>query len=136
MGIIGIHALLYTSEPEKLRAILRDVFHFRHVDAHDGWLIFALPPTEMGVHPAGPSHGEPGTHAISFICDDIRATTAELRAKGIDIGGEPQDQGWGITATMALPGGCNVMLYQPRHPLAIDKGAASGEPSSVDKELL
>ncbi|HTM03962.1 MAG TPA: VOC family protein [Vicinamibacterales bacterium] len=136
MSIIGVHALLYTSEPEKVRAILRDVFHFRHIEAHDGWLIFGLPPAEMGVHPAGPPHGRPGMHAISFMCDDIHTTSAELRAKGIDIRGEPQNQGWGVTMVMSLPGGCDVMLYQPRHPLAIDKGTASGVQSSVDKELL
>lgn len=119
MGIIGIHTLLYTSEPEKVRAVLRDVFGFPSVDAHEGWLIFGLPPAEMGVHPAEPPHGRPGTHAVSFMCDDIHATITELRAKGIDVHGGPDDQGWGITATMALPGGCDVMLYQPRHPLAI-----------------
>src|SRR5690348_16573677 len=121
MCSIGIHTLLYTSEPEKVRAILRDVFHFRHVAAHDGWLIFGLPPAEMGVHPADPPHGQPGTHAISFLCDDIRATSEALRAKGVDIRGEPRDQGWGVTLMISLPGGCDVMLYQPRHPLAIDR---------------
>jgi hypothetical protein len=135
MSIIGIHTLLYTSEPEKVRAILRDVFHFRHVEAHDGWLIFGLPPAEMGVHPADSPHGQPGTHAISFLCDDIRATSEALRAKGVDIRGEPRDQGWGVTLMMSLPGGCDVMLYQPRHPLAIDRANAHGG-QSIDKELL
>jgi len=128
MAIIGIHTLLYTSEPEQVRAILRDVFGFHHIEVHDGWLIFRLPPAEMGVHPAEAPHGSPGTHAISFMCDDIQATMAELRAKGIEMRGEPQDQGWGITTMMVLPGGCHVMLYEPRHPLAIDRGA-----DAVDK---
>jgi hypothetical protein len=129
MGVIGVHTLLYTSEPELVRAILREVFRFSHVEVHDGWLIFGLPPAEMGVHPAEPPHGKPGTHAISFICDDIQATVKELRGKGIEIPGEPQDQGWGITAMMALPGGCHVMLYEARHPLAIRR-------DGIDKELL
>jgi catechol 2,3-dioxygenase-like lactoylglutathione lyase family enzyme len=114
MGIIGTHTILYTSEPEALRATLRDVFGFDHVDAGDGWLIFAVPPAEMGVHPAdGPAH------QVSFMCDDIAATKAELEAKGIEFRGEPENGGFGIVATMVLPGGVDVMLYQPRHPTAI-----------------
>ena len=112
--ITGVHGLLYTSEPEKLRAVLRDVFGWQHVDAHDGWLIFALPPAELGVHPDEHPH-----HEISFMCDDIDATMADLRARGIEFRGEPVDAGFGITATMALPGGVDVLLYQPRHATAI-----------------
>ena len=114
MAITGTHALLYTSEPEQLRAVLRDVFGWDHVDAHDGWLIFALPPTELGVHPA-----EKPSHELSLMCDDLDATVAELRAKGIDFGGEPENQGFGIVTTMVLPGGVDMMLYQPRHATAI-----------------
>lgn len=51
MGINGMHGLLYSSEPGRLRAMLRDVFGFTHVDAGEGWLIFAMPPAELGVHP-------------------------------------------------------------------------------------
>ena len=69
MPITGTHALLYTSEPEALRACLRDVFGWSHVDVHDGWLIFALPPAELGVHPA-----EAPAHELTFMCDDITAT--------------------------------------------------------------
>ena len=119
--IIGTHMLLYTSEPEALRAMLRDVFGFSHVDAGHGWLIFALPPAEIGVHPTDPPHGEAGTHAVSFMCDDIHATVKELRAKGVTIPGEPEDHGYGITVMMELPGGCPVQLYEPRHPLAIKR---------------
>ena len=117
MPITGTHALLHTSEPEAVRAIFRDVFGWHHVDAHDGWLIFALPPAELGVHPA--MDGEPPHHELSFMCDDIAATVAELRAKGIDIPDEPQHAGFGIIATMKLPGGLDVLLYQPRHLTAI-----------------
>lgn len=107
MAITGTHALLYTSEPEQLRAVLRDVFGWDHVDAHDGWLIFALPPAELGVH------------ELSLMCDDLDATVAELRAKGIEFRGEPENQGFGIVITMVLPGGVEMMLYQPRHVTAI-----------------
>ena len=119
MSIIGAHALLYSSEPEKLRALLRDVFGFRHVDAGDGWLIFALPPAELGVHPAeGPTH-ESGRHQLSFMCDDLTKTSAELRAKGVEIEGEPEVEEWGVHVTLRLPGGVEVQLYEPRHPVAI-----------------
>ena len=114
MAITGTHALLYTSEPEQLRAVLRDVFGWDHVDAHDGWLIFALPPVELGVHPADKS-----SHELSLMCDDLDATVAELRAKGIEFRGEPENQGFGTVITMVLPGGVDMVLYQPRHATAI-----------------
>jgi len=114
MAITGTHALLYTSEPEQLRALLRDVFGWKHVDAHDGWLIFALPPAELGVHPA-----EAPSCEVSLMCDDLDATIAELRAKGIEFRGEPKNQGFGIATTMVLPGNVEMVLYQPRHATAI-----------------
>src|SRR5688572_1028561 len=120
MAITGAHMLLYTSEPEKLRAVLRDVFQWKHVDAGEGWLIFALPPAEIGVHPAeGPTYEDGMRHQITLMCDDIRATSRELTAKGIEVKGEPVDEGYGITVMLGLPGGVEVMLYEPRHPVAI-----------------
>jgi hypothetical protein len=120
MAIIGAHMLLYSPEADALRATLRDAFGFKSVDAGDGWLIFALPPSELGVHPAeGEGHESRVHHSVSFLCDDVRATAAELRAKGIRIDGEPADRGFGITVTMTLPGDVKVMLYEPRHALAI-----------------
>ena len=119
MAITGMHGLLYTTEPEKLRAVLRDVFGFKHVDAGDGWLIFAMPAAELGVHPAeGPTYETGQRHSISLMCDRIGPTVQELRAKGMEVEGEPQDEGWGITVTLNLPGDCKVMLYEPRHPVA------------------
>ena len=120
MGVIGVHALLYSSEAEALRATLRDVFGWKHVDAGEGWLIFALPPAELGVHPAeGPTYASGVRHQLSFMCDDIVKTIAELKAKGVTVVGEPIDEGYGITVDLALPGGVTVMLYEPRHPVAI-----------------
>jgi len=125
MPIIGAHMLLYTPEPDALRAMLRDVFGFQSVDAGGGWLIFALPPAELGVHPAeSPTHDPGVRHQVTFMCDDIRSTVAELRSKGVQIDGEPKDEGYGIVTTMTLPGGVKVMLYEPRHAMAISpKGA-------------
>ena len=119
MAITGAHVLLYTSEPDALRAMFRDVFGWKHVDARDGWLIFALPPAELGVHPVEPEMTSGGRHQLSLMCDDVNATSRDLRSKGVQVTGEPQDQGWGTTVMLALPGGVQVMLYQPRHPVAI-----------------
>lgn len=119
MAITGTHMLFYTPQPDALRAVLRDVFRWKYVDAGHGWLIFKLPPAEIGVHPAeGPTYESGVRHQISLMCDDIVATVAELKAKGITVQGEPQDEGYGITVMLLLPGGVEVMLYQPRHPIA------------------
>ena len=119
MAINGAHMLFYTSEPEKLRAMLRDVFGFKHVDAGGGWLIFALPPAEVGVHPGeGPNWDSGIRHEISFMCDDIHTTMAELRAKGVEMDAQPKTESYGITTMLHLPGGCKAMLYQPLHAIA------------------
>jgi hypothetical protein len=120
MAINGTHMLFYTSEAEQLRATLRDVFGFKHVDAGGGWLIFRLPPSEVGVHPAeGPTYDSGVRHQISFMCDDMNKTIADLRAKGI-AADEPKTESYGITTTLHLPGGCDVMMYEPRHAIAAD----------------
>ena len=119
MAITGMHGLFYTSEAEQLRAMLRDAFGFSHVDAGGGWLIFAMPPAELGVHPdEGPTFASGVRHQIAFICDNLGTTIAELRAKGVAVAGDPKDEGYGITTMLHLPGGCEVMLYEPRHPIA------------------
>ena len=121
MAIIGAHALIYSAQADNLRAMLRDVFGFKHVDAGGGWLIFTLPPAELGIHPLEGAMGESATpHKVSFMCDDIQATTQELRERGVTVIGEPEDEGFGITAILGLPGGAEVMLYEPRHPVALD----------------
>jgi hypothetical protein len=114
MAITGAHALLYTSQPEELRAVLRDVIGWKYVDARDGWLIFALPPAEVGVHPA-----DAPSHELTLMCDDLDVTIAELRPKGIEFRGEPEDQGFGVVITMVLPGDVEMLLYEPRHTTAI-----------------
>ena len=126
MAIIGAHVLLYSHQAEALRAVFRDVFGFQHVDAGEGWLIFALPPAEIGVHPAeGPTYESGTRHQFSLMCDDIHATVRDLRAKGIDVKGEPTDEGYGIIVMLNLPGGVEVQLYQPRHPMAITPATRS-----------
>ena len=120
MAVVGAHVLLYSPEPEALRAMLRDAFGWKHVDAGEGWLIFALPPAELGVHPAeGPTYESGVRHQFSLMCDDIEPTVRELRAKGVEVKGEPEDEGYGITVMLGLPGGVEVQLYEPRYPVAI-----------------
>ena len=111
MAITGAHVLLYTPQAEALRAVFRDGLGWEHVDAGDGWLIFALPPAELGVHPSAGST----THELSLMCDDIEATVADLRAKGVEIRGEPEDRGYGIVTNIVLPGGVQIDLYESRH---------------------
>jgi catechol 2,3-dioxygenase-like lactoylglutathione lyase family enzyme len=115
MTITGAHVLLYTPEADALRVVLRDALGWPNVDAGHGWLIFALPPAELGVHP-----GDAPSHQLSLMCDDLVATIADLRGKGLEIRGEPRNDPFGITTTLVLPGGVEVMLYEPRHPTAIE----------------
>jgi catechol 2,3-dioxygenase-like lactoylglutathione lyase family enzyme len=116
MAVVGAHMLLYTTEPEG--GVARDAarrVRLEFVEAHPGWLIFKLPPAELGVHPASAGFGvDPGDktkHEICFMCDDLMETVAELRAKGIEFDGEPQAESFGETIAMVLPGGVRVLLY-------------------------
>ena len=112
--ITGAHAIIYTQQAEDVRAFLRDVLGFTSVDAGEGWLIFALPPTELAVHPTdGPSRQE-----LYLQCDDINATVADLKAKGVELSQPISDQGWGLLTAVRLPGGAELGLYEPRHPVA------------------
>jgi catechol 2,3-dioxygenase-like lactoylglutathione lyase family enzyme len=116
MTIVGAHMLLYTPEAQAVRDMLRDVFEWRYVEDHPGWLIFALPPSEVGVHPSEGST----KHEICLMCDDLRRTMAELSAKGIEFRGEPREESFGITTTMLLPGGIEILLYESRHQTPLD----------------
>ncbi len=116
--IRGVHTMFYSSEPESLRAFLRDKLGFPHTDVGDGWLIFDLPEADMGCHPADESgeHGQPsGTHDISFYCDDIATTVEELQARGVEFTGGIRDVGFGLATFFSMPGDLRVQLYQPHY---------------------
>jgi hypothetical protein len=118
VAIVGAHVLLYTPEAERLRETLRDVLGWDSVDGHDppdGWLIFKLPPAELGVHPS-----DTPQHEFTLMCDDLNSTMAELSQKGIEFRGEPRDRGFGIVTTMLLPGGVELLLYEPKHNSPLD----------------
>ena len=121
MAVIGVHALLYSPAAEALRSLLGDGLELPHVDAGHGWLIFALPPAEVAVHPAD----APGVE-LTVMCDDMAATMAELTAKGVTFRGEPAEQRWGRVITMVLPGELEMMLYEPHHPTALNLESATG----------
>lgn len=88
-----------------------DVLGLESVDVGGGWLIFALPPGELAVHP-----GTNSRHELYLMCSDLDATLDELRGKGVRIGDEIHEQPWGRLATVTLPGGGELSIYQPRHP--------------------
>ena len=122
--INGAHFLLYSHDPEADRAFLRDVLQLKSVDAGGGWLIFALPPAEMGVHPADGNfvqrHAERDLAGLLLflMCDDIHSTIRSLEAKKVACT-KIEEEEWGIMTTFALPSGARIGLYQPKHPTAI-----------------
>ncbi len=115
--IKGVHTMFYSSEAEELRGFIRDKLGFPHVDAGDGWLIFQLPEADMGCHPADSEDGKPsGTPDLSFYCDDIAATVADLKAKGVEFTRNIEDHGYGLVTFFKMPGDFEVQLYQPPYP--------------------
>jgi catechol 2,3-dioxygenase-like lactoylglutathione lyase family enzyme len=123
-GITGAHILLYSDKPEADRAFFRDVLGVRAVDAGGGWLIFALPPAEAGIHPTDGVN--PQTHGgrqllsavLYLMCDDLEALVKSLQAKQV-ICSPVEQEDWGIKTTIRLPSGGEIGLYQPTHPTAI-----------------
>ena len=114
--IKGVHTMFYSSEPEALRAFIRDKLGFPYSDVGDGWLIFDLPEAEMGCHPSDKEDAKPsGTHYLSFYCDDITKTIAELKARGVEFTDEISDHGYGLVIHFSMPGNFEVELYQPRY---------------------
>lgn len=114
--IKGVHAMYYSSEADELRRFIRDKLGFRAVDVGEGWLIFDLPEAEMGCHPVDPAQGavSGGSH-VSFYCDNLERTISELKAKGVEFVGEPNDQGFAMVTHFKAPGSFDIMLYEPRY---------------------
>ena len=114
--IKGVHTMFFSSEAEALREFIRDKLGFPCADTGDGWLIFDLPEADMGCHPAGDEDGKrAGTHDISFYCDDIEATVADLKGRGVAFIDEIADQDWGLVTRFRMPGNVVVVLYQPKY---------------------
>ena len=114
--IKGVHTMFYSSDADGLRAFFRDKLGFKANDIGHGWLIFDLPEADLGCHPADAEHGAPsGTADISFYCDDIAKTVADLKAKGVQFKGEVEDHGYGLVTHFFAPGDFTIQLYQPRY---------------------
>ena len=109
--IYGAHIIIYSKDPDADRAFFRDVLRYPSADAGHGWLIFALPPAEVAVHPAD----ESGKHELFFMSDDVRAFIAEMTGKGLECTAI-DEQRWGSITRLTLPGGGQVGVYQPKHP--------------------
>lgn len=116
--IFGAHVIVYSKDADADRAFLRDVLGFQSVDAGHGWLIFRLPPAEAAVHPAHDND----RHELYLMCDDLQAEMAALQAKGIQCS-KAHEERWGSITKIRLPGGGEVGLYQPKHPLALPRDA-------------
>jgi hypothetical protein len=112
MAITGAHTILYSGDSEADRAWLADVLEMTSVDAGAGWLIFALPPAELAVHPAS---GDGGDAELYLMCDSIEKTMRELGDKGVEFDGPATDQRWGRVTKIVLPSGARLGLYEPRH---------------------
>jgi predicted enzyme related to lactoylglutathione lyase len=117
--ITSVHLLQHSRDAAADRAFLRDVLGWSNVEdvsSEPGWLIFALPPTELGVHP---TDGEPTTE-LHLMCDDIEATAEWLKESGVEITNEIEDRGYGLATSLRLPSGAEIGLYEPRHLSPLD----------------
>jgi predicted enzyme related to lactoylglutathione lyase len=110
--ITGVHAIVYSEQAQAAREFFRDVLGWDFADAGHGWLIFALPPAELAVHPADGAD----RHELYLMCDDLDATLAELAARGAETSGEVHEERWGRVTAIRIPGGGELGLYEPHHP--------------------
>ena len=124
--ITAIHTLIYSDDADATRAFFRDVLgcpHVEHPESAPGWLIFKTGPSELGVHPTrgayeGATYSYPTHHSISLMCDDIETTKAELEGRGAEFAGVIEDLGFGRGTMLKVPGADDILVYEPRHPIA------------------
>lgn len=108
--INGAHVIIYSKDAEADKAFIKNILKFKYVDAHDGWLIFKLPPSEVAVHPSD----ENDMHEFFLMTDDLDGERTALKKAGVATE-EPSQQSWGRLTRINLPGGGTLGLYQPRH---------------------
>jgi predicted enzyme related to lactoylglutathione lyase len=114
--IEGVHALLFADDAGAARAFLHDVLGADAVDAGGGWLIFALPPAELAVHPTEGNDRAAGEHQLFLMCRDIHRTAAELEARGVALTAPISEERFGLITSIRVPGAGEIGLYQPKHP--------------------
>ena len=107
---LGLHGLFYTTTPDDARAFLRDKVGLSAYDSGGGWLIFDLPYADVGCHPSDRAYQE-----VSFSCEDIEASVAELSERGVRFNGEIREEEWGRVTSFDLPGGGPILLYEPKY---------------------
>jgi catechol 2,3-dioxygenase-like lactoylglutathione lyase family enzyme len=112
--ITGVHALIYTTDADADRAFFRDVLGLESIDSGGGWLIFALPPAEVALHPSESND----RHELYLLCNDIEETARRLKSKGVEVERPFHEERWGRVSSIRLPGGGKLGIYQPKHPLA------------------
>jgi len=113
--IVGAHSIIYTKNAEADRAFFRDVLNFPYVDAHDGWLIFGLPPSEVAFHPWGKNN----VHEFYLMCDDLKEFVAKMRRRGLKCS-RIKKHSFGLMTELRLPGGGGLGIYQPTHPRPVE----------------
>jgi catechol 2,3-dioxygenase-like lactoylglutathione lyase family enzyme len=118
--ITAVHTLIYADDADAARAFFRDVLELPVVDDGGGWLIFKLPPAELGLHPTDGGAVPAGTMRLSLMCDDVEATLKALEAKGVTALTPIENRGYGLVTTLQVPGGVTLDLYEPRHSTAFD----------------
>jgi catechol 2,3-dioxygenase-like lactoylglutathione lyase family enzyme len=112
--IFGAHVVIFSTDATADRAFFDEVLGLSSVDAGHGWLIFALPPAELAVHPAETDV----SNELYLICDDLEVEMRALEEKGVRFS-DIEEAGWGSVTKFRLPGGSEIGLYQPKHPLAL-----------------
>jgi predicted enzyme related to lactoylglutathione lyase len=118
--ITSTHAIIYASDAEQARTFFLEVLGLPNVDAHGGWLIFKLPPAELGIHPESGPGAPSGRHELYLMCDDIEQTVTDLTAKGVEFTSPVTEASFGLLTSMRIPGGGEIGLYEPKHRTAYD----------------
>jgi len=133
--IRGLHGMFYTSDANASRMFLRDQLKLPYTDVGEGWLIFDLPQADLGVHPTeGVPHTAPaGRHDVSFFCDDIQGTVADLKSRGVSFTAEVADHGYGWVTYFDIPGGIHVQLYEPKYQKRVPLAAAAPKAKAKPK---
>jgi catechol 2,3-dioxygenase-like lactoylglutathione lyase family enzyme len=126
--LIGVHVVIYTKDAEADRAFFQNILGFRSVDAGHGWMIFGVPAAEVAFHP----HDQNNKHEMFFICDDLKTEVAALEKRGVRFG-EISEERWGSRTKLLLPGGGEVALYEPKHPIALEKPSKTRRVTSKTK---